>query len=418
MWTEHLRRHIFSCFTARISMSHVRFAQGARCLARTSSMYHLHGVVVLILFDPPLCTSPSLSSSFSFSRSYSSSSMWVGSMRSPMCTSANEELCTLAENNPLTGCEPNFIDNYQISETTGIFIQESSSDRWPSNLLDLEIDDYTIGRALTSPLFTQEREDPASRRQAHHSLEESLLLSQSLSVGHVGTGRLVSDEFGSLISNVRETPSRDSENQQIRILQERQKEQILADCRAEIQKHEFQADYDRRNIKKIEWSYRAPQGDEQHRRDQQLLHEQLLEQNRELREALEKSLNEVEELKRFQGSAFDTISRRRRLIENQDTINELTARIQELQNEVNCMNDSRDFKDVESVRSGHSHVTSQPVSFPPHPVPCGVLSRSLGMPSRNDGPPSIWDTHGLSGNVFANPTASSWAPARVKSMDL
>ena len=52
--------------------------------------------------------------------------------------------------------------------------------------------------------------------------------------------------------------------------------------------------------------YRAHQGDEQHRRDQQLLHEQLLEQNRELREAHEKSLNEMEELKRFQGSTFDT----------------------------------------------------------------------------------------------------------------
>ena len=32
------------------------------------------------------------------------------------------------------------------------------------------------------------------------------------------------------------------------------------------------------------------------------------------------------------------------------------------------------------------------------------------MPSRNDGPPSIWDTHGISGNVFANPAASSSAP--------
>ena len=51
----------------------------------------------------------------------------------------------------------------------------------------------------------------------------------------------MSDEFGSLISNVRENPRRDSENEQIRILLERQKEQILADRRAEIQKHDFQA---------------------------------------------------------------------------------------------------------------------------------------------------------------------------------
>ena len=74
------------------------------------------------------------------------------------------------------------------------------------------------------------------------------------------------------------------------------------------------------------------------------------------------------------------------------------------------MNDSRDFQDAESVRSGHSHVTSQPVSFPPHPDPDGMLSRSLGMPSRNNGPPSIWDTHSISGNLFADPVASSSAP--------
>ena len=155
--------------------------------------------------------------------------------------------------------------------------------------------------------------------------------------------------------------------------------------------------------------YRAHQGDEQHRRDQQLLHEQLLEQNRDLREAHEKSLSEMEELKRFQGSTFNTIARIK-LVEDRDTILELTGMIQELQNEINCMNDSRDFQDAESVRSGQSHVTSQPVFFPPHPDPRGMLIRSLGMPSRREGPPSIWDTHGFSGNVFANPTAFSSAP--------
>ena len=99
--------------------------------------------------------------------------------------------------------------------------------------------------ALSSPLFTQEREDPASRRQACHCPDEKLLSSQSSSVGHVRSGRPVFNEFGSL-SNVRGNPCRDSENEQIRILLERHKEQTLADCQAEIQKHEFQADCDRR----------------------------------------------------------------------------------------------------------------------------------------------------------------------------
>ena len=114
-------------------------------------------------------------------------------------------------------------------------------------------------------------------------------------------------------------------------------------------------------------------------------------------------------LKRFQGSTFDTIARIK-LVDDRDTILELTGKIHELQNEISCMNDSRDFQDVESVRSGQSHVASQPVFFPPHPDPGGMLSRSFGMPSRKIGPPSIWDTHGISGNVFANPTASSSAP--------
>ena len=151
---------------------------------------------------------------------------------------------------------------------------------------------------------------------------------------------------------VHEIQRQNSESDQIRTLLDRQREQILADCEAEIRKHEFQADYDRRSIQKLsetiesqkEEIYRAHQGDEQ-----------LLKQNCDLREAHEKSLNEMEELKRFQGSTFDTFARRR-LVADQDTILELTGKIQELQNEINCTNDSIDFQDAESVRSGHSHV--------------------------------------------------------------
>ena len=300
-------------------------------------------------------------------------------------------------------------------------IQESSGENGSLNSYDLEYDDYTIGTALSSPLFTQEREDAASRRRAYHSFDEGLSSSQLSSLGH-RTGRPVETQFDPLISDVRENPRRSSENDQIRILLERHREQILADCQAEIQEHEFQADCDRRRIQKfnevIESQrreiYRAHEGDEQLRRDQQPLHEHLLEQNRNLREAHEKSFNEMKELKRFQGSTFDTISRSK-LVEDRDTILELTSKIQELQNEINCMNDSRDFQDAESVRSGQSHVTSQPVFFPPVRDPDGMLSHSLGMPSRNNGSPSIGDTHCFSGNVFANPTTSSSAPYPQKS---
>ena len=85
-------------------------------------------------------------------------------------------------------------------------------------------------------------------------------------------------------------------------------------------------------------------------------------------------------------------------------------RNEDRQNEVNCKSDSIDFQDAESVRSGQSHFPSQPALFPPFRDPGGMLCRSVGMPSHNDKPPDIWDTHGISGNVFANPTASSSAP--------
>ena len=55
-------------------------------------------------------------------------------------------------------------------------------------------------------------------------------------------------------------------------------------------------------------------------------------------------------------------------------------------------------------------ISTLPVSFPPHPIPEGMLRHSFVSTSRKEGPPSNWDTHGISGNVFANPDASSSAP--------
>ena len=101
---------------------------------------------------------------------------------------------------------------------------------------------------------------------------------------------------------------------------------------------------------------RAHQGDERLRRDHQL-HEQLLKLNWNVREAHEKSLSEMEELKRFQSSTFDTIARRKKLVEDRDTIHELTSKIQELKNEVNCLNDSRGFFFFKKKKPNRCHST-------------------------------------------------------------
>ena len=212
----------------------------------------------------------------------------------------------------------------------------------------------------------------SSPGHSHHSLREDLSVSLSSSVSE-RTERPVGERAG------RPAECR-SQDAQIKILLERQKKRILAECQAEIIRNEFQAE-------------------EVQQRDQQLLHGQLLQQNLEFREAHQKSLSKMKELKKFQSSTFDTIARRR-LGEDQDTILEFSGRIQDLQYEINCVSDSKEFQDAESIRSGNSHVTSRPVSFPPHPIPEGMLNRFFGVPSRREGPPSIWDTHGTSGNVF------------------
>ena len=69
---------------------------------------------------------------------------------------------------------------------------------WPKSALtengspnDVEYDDATIGKAISSPLFAQEREDDARRRRAYHSQEEGLWSSLSSSVSHDRTGRPV-----------------------------------------------------------------------------------------------------------------------------------------------------------------------------------------------------------------------------------
>ena len=241
---------------------------------------------------------------------------------------------------------------------------------------DQDVDDLTLGEMLTE----------AYRGQVDYFVQGGVSVSQlSSSVRFDRSGQ----PDGEMVDRSGQPDECNSSKAQIRTLLEEQRQTILAECHARASHHELQ----------------AAQAEEERR----LLQGQLWQQKLEFREAHQRNLTEMEELWKFQSSAFDAVARRK-LIEDQNTILEFSGRVQELQNEVNCMNDSEDFQDAESVRSGNSHVTGRPVSFPTHPIPEGMLRHFFVTPSRREGPPSIWDTHGISGNVFANPDASSSAP--------
>ena len=154
-------------------------------------------------------------------------------------------------------------------------------------------------KALSSPLYVQEQEEPTNLRQTCHSHEESLLPAQSFFT-RTSTGRPVYEPSSDLFQ--KRKSSRDLENEHIRILLERQKEQILAEVRSEIQKHEFQAESDKRSIQELTGIIDSQRmeidhtitGCDQYRRDQLLLLEELSEQNRALRETRIRNMRDME----------------------------------------------------------------------------------------------------------------------------
>ena len=79
-------------------------------------------------------------------------------------------------------------------------------------------------------------------------------------------------------------------------------------------------------------------GYEQSGRELDLLHEELANRERALRDTRMRGIHEMEELERTHELRVDEFSKGQ-LIENQNTIEELTGKVRELQNGINCMSD-------------------------------------------------------------------------------
>ena len=154
----------------------------------------------------------------------------------------------MAIHNPLTGYEPNVLDDFDYSETFAAICQNESVniDTELSYLCDTELDDELIGKALSSPLFTQEREEPANLRQTYHSHEESLLPVQSFFT-HTQKGETRVRTKFRFVSKT-EIKSRNGKRNNQDSPWNDEKKQILAEVRSEIQKHELQAESDNRSI--------------------------------------------------------------------------------------------------------------------------------------------------------------------------
>ena len=131
---------------------------------------------------------------------------------------------------------------------------------------------------------------------------------------------------------------RESSNAQIRTLLNEQRKTIITEYGEKVLHHELLA--------------------AQAEQDRKILQEDLLRQRQDFREVHQQDLMTKKELQKFQNSTFDDFAQKK-FIDDQK-IMELSGRLQALKNEVNYMNDSKDFRDAESICSGNSHVTSPP----------------------------------------------------------
>ena len=174
---------------------------------------------------------------------------------------------------------------------------------------------------------------------------------------------------------------------------------MLAEVRSEIMKQECKVvshNTCTRELQRQAHSQRleldeANCGNEESRREQDRSEEELALREKALRNTRIKNIHEMDELRRVQEMRVDEFSKQK-LTESHATTQELTSQIQDLQERVNCMNDSKEFQDKESICSGK-------LSQSTVPSPRSMLSRDRSKP------PDTWNLSGTQGNVFWQSTS-------------
>ena len=313
------------------------------------------------------------------------------SMEDPLCDSSFGSMVTLDYVTPDTGYEPKDMELADTNErnlatSSDIYFQNALEDT--ASLINPDIDDDELAEFLAvvvdrtgQPVEVRSNSDQFSCdiRNLKSAQSQFPLVTQPKRMINQ-TGRSVEERIAE---------ERESSNAQIRTMLDEQRRTIIAEYGEKVLHHEFLAAQAEQNRK--------------------ILQEKFLRQQQDFHEVHQQYLMKMKELQKFQNSTFDEFTKQK-FIEDQKIIMELSGRLQELQNEVNCINDSKDFQDAESIRSGNSHVTSPPGLFPKHPPFQGMLRPSFISQRQNEEPPNIRDTSGTSGNVFAHPQASSSAP--------
>ena len=124
-----------------------------------------------------------------------------------------------------------------------------------------------------------------------------------------------------------------------------------------------------------DWNCRAHSTDLSNLDDNKLDHKKESSMKQKvLRDTQIRNMHEMVDMKRAQEPRVDEVSVQK-FRENHETIQKLTSQLQEMQEQMNSMNHSGDFQDVESNHSGRlSYVSSQPAMIPSSH---SILSRDI-----------------------------------------
>ena len=312
-------------------------------------------------------------------------------MSNPLCDFRLGTVVTSDYETPLTGYEPKKdlnltnAEELDVATTSDIYWQYTLDDDASFN--DPDVDDNQLAKFLAVVVDRTGKPVEMRSNNDQFSCDTRNLKSAQNQFPLVTQPEMICQTGGSVQARIAE--ERESSNAQIRTMLDEQRRTIIAEYSEKVLHHELIA--------------------AQAEQDRKVLQEELLRQQQDFLEVHQQDLMRHQELQKFQNSAFDEFTQKK-FIEDQKTIMELSGRLQELQNEVNCMNDSKDFMDAESICSGNPHVTSPPGLIPRHPPFVGMLKPAFISQRQDEEPPNIRDTSGISGNVFAHPQASSSAP--------
>ena len=242
----------------------------------------------------------------------------------------------------------------------------------------------------------QKRGASAQRTQADHLRRESMMSNSSQEPR--ASGKL--DAVFSARSDERQNQFESSifkfadPSKSARSLLEGNKDHLLSQGRSELMKQEHQVGSLNSFINDLQqqaYAQRLELQDAHHgkiesRREQAPLQEELSMKKKLLRETQIRNIHEFGEMKRAQELRVDEFSLHK-LRESHDTTLRLTSTLQSMQEQMNSLNDSRDFHEVES------NIVEACGTFPSS---SSILSRDKRLPL------NTWNSPGLQENVFGN----------------